>query len=84
MTIPCRLGELLRGRGEWSIIPTAFSLPTFTIWQYWHAHFHHDPDHPLATRLDCGVDVGDGVGDSAGTTGMSGCREDKIEAGLVR
>jgi len=43
MTVPRRLGELLRGRGEFSIFPVPFPLPEFTIKQHWHARFHHDP-----------------------------------------
>ena len=43
MTIPRRLGELLRGRGEFSIFPVPFPLPEYTIKQHWHARFHHDP-----------------------------------------
>lgn len=43
MTIPRRLGELLRGRGEFSIFETPFTLPAFTIKQHWHARFQHDP-----------------------------------------
>ena len=43
MTVPRRLGELLRGRGEFSIFPVPFPLPAFTIKQHWHARFHHDP-----------------------------------------
>lgn len=42
MTIPRRLGELLRGRGEFSIFPVPFALPEYTIKQHWHARFHHD------------------------------------------
>ncbi len=43
MTIPRRLGELLRGRGEFSIFPIPFTLPAFTVKQHWHARFHNDP-----------------------------------------
>lgn len=43
MTIPRRLGELLRGRGDFSIFPVPFTLPEFTVKQHWHARFHHDP-----------------------------------------
>lgn len=43
MTIPRRLGELLRGRGEFSIFPVPFTLPEYTIKQHWHARFHLDP-----------------------------------------
>lgn len=43
MTIPRRLGELLRGRGEFSIFPLPFPLPEFIVKQHWHARFHNDP-----------------------------------------
>lgn len=43
MTVPQRLGQLLRGRGDFSIFPVPFPLPEFTIKQHWHARFHHDP-----------------------------------------
>lgn len=43
MTIPRRLGELLRGRGEFSMFQTPFALPSFSVKQHWHARFHHDP-----------------------------------------
>ncbi|ENO98339.1 MAG TPA: LysR family transcriptional regulator [Thauera phenylacetica] len=43
MTVPRRLGELLRGRGEFSVLPVPFPLPEYTVKQHWHARFHHDP-----------------------------------------
>ncbi|MCC4117736.1 LysR family transcriptional regulator [Aromatoleum toluclasticum] len=43
MTVPRRLGELLRGRGDFSVLPVPFPLPDYTIKQHWHARFHHDP-----------------------------------------
>ncbi|NMG42907.1 LysR family transcriptional regulator [Aromatoleum toluvorans] len=43
MVVPRRLGELLRGRGDFSVLPVPFPLPEYTIKQHWHARFHHDP-----------------------------------------
>ena len=43
MTVPRRLGELLRGRGEFSVLPVPFPLPEYTVKQHWHVRFHHDP-----------------------------------------
>jgi DNA-binding transcriptional LysR family regulator len=43
MTVPRRLAELLRGRGEFSIFPVPFALPEFMVKQHWHARFHNDP-----------------------------------------
>ena len=43
MTVPRRLGELLRGRGDFSILPVPFPLPEYTVKQHWHERFHHDP-----------------------------------------
>lgn len=43
MIVPRRLGELLRGRGDFSVLPVPFPLPEYTIKQHWHARFHHDP-----------------------------------------
>ena len=43
MIIPLRLGELLRGRGEFSIFPLPFRMPDYAVKQHWHERYHHDP-----------------------------------------
>ncbi len=42
MIIPRRLGELLRGRGEFSIFPLPFPMPDYAVKQHWHERYHHD------------------------------------------
>lgn len=43
LTIPQRLGEVLRGRGRLRIFPVPFPLPDYAVKQHWHERFHHDP-----------------------------------------
>lgn len=43
MVIPRRLGEFLRGRGEFSILALPFSLPQYAVKQHWHQRHHRDP-----------------------------------------
>ncbi|MCK2087813.1 LysR family transcriptional regulator [Thauera aromatica] len=43
VTIPTRLGEMLRGRGRFCAYPVPFPLPDYDIKQHWHERFHHDP-----------------------------------------
>lgn len=43
VTIPQRLGEVLRGRGHFRIFPVPFELPDYAVKQHWHERFHHDP-----------------------------------------
>ena len=43
MIIPRLLGELLRGRGEFRILPLPFAMPDYAVKQHWHERYHHDP-----------------------------------------
>lgn len=43
MIMPRRLGELLRGRIEFSIFPLPFPMPDYAVKQHWHERYHHDP-----------------------------------------
>ena len=43
VTIPARLGEMLSQHGRFRIYPTPFALPGYTVKQFWHERFHHDP-----------------------------------------
>ena len=43
ITIPDRLGEVLRGRGELRTFPVPFALPQYAVKQHWHERFHNDP-----------------------------------------
>lgn len=43
VTIPTRLGEMLSQHGRFRIYPTPFTLPGYTVKQFWHERFHHDP-----------------------------------------
>lgn len=67
MVIPRRLGELLRGRGEFSIFPLPFPMPDYAVKQYWHERYHHDPgsrwlraliSHVVAEEITDGCDRG--------------------------
>ncbi len=42
VTIPARLGDVLRGRGQFRLLPVPFPLPEYEIRQHWHARFHAD------------------------------------------
>lgn len=43
ITIPERLGDVLRGRGAFQISPVPFALPGYDVKQHWHERYHHDP-----------------------------------------
>lgn len=43
VTIPARLGEVLREHGRFRIHPLPFPIPGYLIKQFWHERFHHDP-----------------------------------------
>jgi DNA-binding transcriptional LysR family regulator len=42
-TVPRTIGEALAGMGPIRIFPCPVKVPTFTVKQYWHARYHHDP-----------------------------------------
>ena len=42
ITIPERLGQVLRGRGELRTFPVPFPLPQYAVKQHWHERFHND------------------------------------------
>jgi DNA-binding transcriptional LysR family regulator len=43
VTIPARLAEMLSGHGGFRIHPLPFDVPQYSVKQYWHERFHHDP-----------------------------------------
>ena len=44
-TVPRTIGETLARAGEVRVLPCPVKLPTFSVKQYWHARFHHEPGH---------------------------------------
>lgn len=64
VTIPARLGEMLRRHGRFRIYPTPFSLPGYTVKQFWHERFHHDPGNRWLRGL-----IRELLGDAAGEGG---------------
>jgi DNA-binding transcriptional LysR family regulator len=61
VTIPHRLGELLRTHGSFRIFPVPFPLPDYPVKQHWHERYHQDPGNKwlrglifelLSDRLD--------------------------------
>lgn len=43
VTIPKRLGDMLRDRGAYRIFPVPFYLPDYEVKQLWHERYHNDP-----------------------------------------
>lgn len=43
ITIPHRLGEMMRHRGALQLLPVPFALPDYSVKQHWHERYHHDP-----------------------------------------
>jgi len=43
ITIPERLGDVLRGRGALRTYAVPFALPPYAVKQHWHERFHNDP-----------------------------------------
>lgn len=67
VTIPARLGEMLSMHGRFRIYRTPFSLPGYTVKQFWHERFHHDPANRWLRSL-----IRELLGDSAGESGAQG------------
>jgi DNA-binding transcriptional LysR family regulator len=44
-TVPRTIGETLARNGELRVVPCPVKLTTFSVKQYWHARYHHDPGH---------------------------------------
>lgn len=42
-TVPRMIGAALARMGPIKIFPCPVKVPTFTVKQYWHARYHHDP-----------------------------------------
>lgn len=42
-TVPRTIGETLARMGSIRVFPCPVRIPTFTVKQYWHARYHHDP-----------------------------------------
>ncbi len=51
LTVPSRLGDVLRGRGEFRVFPVPFELPEYEVKQHWHERFHHDDGNRWLRRL---------------------------------
>lgn len=45
ITVPARLGEVLRARGTFKTFPVPFPLSTYSVKQHWHERKHNDPGH---------------------------------------
>ena len=44
-TVPRTIGEALARNGELRVLPCPVKLTTFSVKQYWHGRYHHDPGH---------------------------------------
>jgi DNA-binding transcriptional LysR family regulator len=42
-TVPRTIGETLARMGAIRVFPCPVKVPTFSVKQYWHARYHHDP-----------------------------------------
>jgi len=42
-TVPRTIGETLARMGPIKVFPCPAKVPTFTVKQYWHVRYHHDP-----------------------------------------
>ena len=42
-TVPRTIGEALARTGTVRVLPCPVRIPAFTVNQYWHARYHHDP-----------------------------------------
>ena len=42
-TVPRTIGETLAQMGPIRVFPCPVRIPTFTVKQYWHVRYHHDP-----------------------------------------
>ena len=42
-TVPRTIGEALASTGTIKVFPCPVRIPTFSVKQYWHARYHHDP-----------------------------------------
>ncbi len=51
VTLPTRLGEVLKGRGNFKVLKLPFKTPAFTVKQHWHERFHHDPGNQWLRRV---------------------------------
>lgn len=51
VTIPKRLGDVLKGRGALRILPVPFPLPEYAVKQHWHERNHHDQGNQWLRRV---------------------------------
>jgi DNA-binding transcriptional LysR family regulator len=51
ITIPERLGEVLKGRGALRTFAVPFQLPGYEVKQHWHERYHNDPGAQWLRRL---------------------------------
>lgn len=51
ITIPARLGDVLRGRGALKTFAVPFQLPQYAVKQHWHERYHHDPGTRWLRRI---------------------------------
>ena len=51
ITIPERLGDVLRGRGALRTFAVPFALPQYAVKQHWHERYHNDPGSRWLRRL---------------------------------
>ena len=65
VTIPARLGEMLRTHGRFRTYPVPFSVPGYPVKQFWHERFHHDPGNRWLRSLIREL-LGDAAADNGG------------------
>ncbi len=51
ITIPDRLGDVLRGRGALRTYAVPFALPQYAVKQHWHERYHNDPGSRWLRRV---------------------------------
>lgn len=55
VTIPERLADLVKGRGDFRIHPVPFELPDYAVKQHWHERYHHDPGNMWLRQVISGL-----------------------------
>lgn len=51
LTIPSRLADVLKGRGDFRTFPVPFVLPEYEVKQLWHQRYHNDPGNRWLRRV---------------------------------
>ena len=69
VTIPARLAQMLSEHGRFRIHPLPFEVPGYTVKQYWHERFHHDPANRWLRRVIRDLLGNAGAGAGGGSEG---------------